>query len=193
LNSTLQPALLASTPLSQFLSRGCTPSPFFDVPTFGRSGSSAALVGRRSDRDVETFLCSEASAPNSSKISTRKMLPFCTILVHSKPSRINTCKNVSKQTTLAPSRINTYEKQAGWGRVRLPVTFQPSNPLIGATQVWGRDPDRDGTFKRAAALSPLFSSSYRHTCTTDAAQPFWNQSVARTFHHDGGCTPPAPP
>jgi hypothetical protein len=37
-------------------------------------------------------------------------------------SRINTCKSVSKQTTLSPFRINTYEKHReggapfGWGR-----------------------------------------------------------------------------
>jgi 16S rRNA (adenine1518-N6/adenine1519-N6)-dimethyltransferase len=30
--------------------------------------------------------------------------------------KINTCKSVSKQTTLSTFRINTYEKQAGWGR-----------------------------------------------------------------------------
>src|SRR5437899_6247229 len=34
------------------------------------------------------------------------------------PFRINTCKSVSKQTTLSLFRINTYEKQAGWGRGR---------------------------------------------------------------------------
>jgi hypothetical protein len=30
--------------------------------------------------------------------------------------RINTCKSVSKQTTLTPFRMNTYEKQGGGGR-----------------------------------------------------------------------------
>ena len=33
------------------------------------------------------------------------------------PFRINTCKSVSKQTTLSTFRMNTYEKQAGWGGV----------------------------------------------------------------------------
>src|SRR5579859_753967 len=33
----------------------------------------------------------------------------------SKPFRINTCKSVSKQTTLTPFRINTYEKKGGVG------------------------------------------------------------------------------
>src|SRR5260370_42402380 len=31
------------------------------------------------------------------------------------PFRINTCKSVSKQTTLTPFRMNTYEKHGGWG------------------------------------------------------------------------------
>jgi hypothetical protein len=31
------------------------------------------------------------------------------------PFRINTCKSVSKQTTLSPFRINIYEKTRGWG------------------------------------------------------------------------------
>jgi hypothetical protein len=39
------------------------------------------------------------------------------------PFRINTCKTVSKQTTLSPLRINTYEKQAGWGRA--PISSFP--------------------------------------------------------------------
>src|SRR5229473_3464435 len=33
------------------------------------------------------------------------------------PFRINTSKSVSKQTTLTPFRINTYEKHTGWGGV----------------------------------------------------------------------------
>src|SRR5260370_7030079 len=38
-------------------------------------------------------------------------------------------------------------------------------------------------------LSPLLSTSYRHSCTTAAPQPLYNQSVTHSFHHDGGCTP----
>jgi len=33
------------------------------------------------------------------------------------PFRMNTCKGVSKQWTLTPFRMNTYEKQGGWGGV----------------------------------------------------------------------------
>ncbi len=39
------------------------------------------------------------------------------------PFRINTCKSVSKQRTLTSFRMNTYEKQAGWGGVLLLTKF----------------------------------------------------------------------
>src|SRR5260370_26638168 len=45
------------------------------------------------------------------------------------PFRINTCKSVSKQTTLTPFRMNTYEKHTGWGR----GTFSSSSNLSRAT------------------------------------------------------------
>ncbi len=35
------------------------------------------------------------------------------------PFRINTCKSVSKQTTLSPFRINTYEKTEEWGALQI--------------------------------------------------------------------------
>src|SRR2546426_4693822 len=41
---------------------------------------------------------------------------FAQLWCNINPIKINTCKSVSKQTTLSPFRINTYEKQAGWGR-----------------------------------------------------------------------------
>src|SRR5260370_26566035 len=37
------------------------------------------------------------------------------------PFRINTCKSVSKQTTLTSFRMNTYEKTGGWGYLRSTV------------------------------------------------------------------------
>src|SRR5260370_12992877 len=40
-------------------------------------------------------------------------------------------------------------------------------------------------------LSPLLSTSYRHSCTTAAPQPLYNQSVTHSFHHDGGVYSPA--
>ena len=54
---------------------------------------------------------SPAAAPKSFESSTNKTLPSCTVFVHSKPFEINTCKAVSKQTTLTVFRINT-----SWGR-----------------------------------------------------------------------------
>src|SRR5260370_14275872 len=40
------------------------------------------------------------------------------------PFRMNTCKSVSKQTTLSPFRMNTYEKTGGRGRVHFPLLTQ---------------------------------------------------------------------
>jgi len=42
---------------------------------------------------------------------------FAQFLCNVSPFRINTSKNVSKQSTLTPFKMNTYEKSAGWGRV----------------------------------------------------------------------------
>ena len=41
------------------------------------------------------------------------------------PFRINTCKSVSKQTTLSSFRINTYEKHRGGGGPLPPTTHRP--------------------------------------------------------------------
>src|SRR5260370_9228142 len=40
---------------------------------------------------------------------------FAQFLCNVSPFRINTCKSVSKQMTLTPFRINTYEKTGGGG------------------------------------------------------------------------------
>src|SRR6266481_82503 len=45
---------------------------------------------------------------------------FAQFLCNVSPFRINTSKCASKQATLSTFRINTYEKQAGWGRAALP-------------------------------------------------------------------------
>ena len=50
-------------------------------------------------------------------------------------------------------------------------------------------PSDQRMLQRVSESSPLFSSSYRLTYTTGAAQLFWNQSLVHTFHRDGGCTP----
>jgi len=40
---------------------------------------------------------------------------FAQLWCHVSPFRMNTCKSVSKQRTLTPFRMNTYEKHGGWG------------------------------------------------------------------------------
>jgi hypothetical protein len=42
--------------------------------------------------------------------ASQKPIASCTILVQLSTFRINTCKSVSKQTTLTPFRMNTYQK-----------------------------------------------------------------------------------
>src|SRR5260370_11807481 len=49
---------------------------------------------------------------------------FAQFLCNVSPFRINTCKSVSKQMTLTPFRINTYEKTGGWGAL---LGFERSN------------------------------------------------------------------
>ena len=57
--------------------------------------------------------------PNLSTFKPSDLPTFLdgTILVHPKSFRINTCKSVSKQTTLTPFRITTYEKPRGRGYI----------------------------------------------------------------------------
>ena len=52
---------------------------------------------------------------------------FAQFWCNATPFRINTCKSVSKQTTLTPFRMNTYEKRPGGGGVHfLLITFLTS-------------------------------------------------------------------
>src|SRR5260370_2195934 len=55
---------------------------------------------------------------------------WCTV----NPFRINTCKSVSKQTTLTSFRINTYEKQGerGGGSQTVNRLFLPTSPIDSA-------------------------------------------------------------
>src|SRR5260370_3862535 len=61
------------------------------------------------------------SAPLAALASTKNS-SFCTILVQCKFFRINTCKSVSKQRTLTPFRMNTYEKTGGVGEGQIHVS-----------------------------------------------------------------------
>src|SRR5260370_9953303 len=49
------------------------------------------------------------------------------------PFRINTCKSVSKQTTLSTFRINTYEKTGGWGPILELATHQSAVALCSSS------------------------------------------------------------
>ncbi len=72
--------------------------------------------------------------------------------------RINTCKSVSKQTTLTSFRINTYEKRGGGG--------YPSFPCL----------------QRPASKPP----ASRTICATWRLYPLRPQSIAHTSRHHGG-------
>jgi len=60
---------------------------------------------------LRSLLLLKPSTCKPSNLSTILQLPSCTVSVHSKPFRINTCKAGSKQTILTVFRINT-----SWGR-----------------------------------------------------------------------------
>src|SRR5260370_41798532 len=74
---------------------------------------------------------------NCFRINTSKNVHFSRFWHHLTPFRINTCKSVSKQTTLSPFRINTYEKTGGWGEV-IPVDLeiQASCLATGGGAAW---------------------------------------------------------
>ena len=136
LNSTLQLALLPSTPLAHPLPRRCTPTPIFDLPITARPevwGGDHDPVGTFRPSDVQFF---------------------CTILVHPKSFRINTCKSVSKQTTLSPFRINTYEKTRGRGRGVSPRVPEPSSFLSNACAL----------FCTRQKLNPFIFNRFRTLC-----------------------------
>src|SRR6266436_4948985 len=62
---------------------------------------------------VEVFVLNSL---NPFKMNTFGGVPhFAQFLCNVTPFRINTCKSVSKQTTLSTFRINTYEKQGEGG------------------------------------------------------------------------------
>ena len=65
------------------------------------------------------------AVPLTAPAADPRLSRFAQFWCNIRPSRINTSKSVSKQTTLTPFRINTCEKQAGWGR----CAFLPSSNL----------------------------------------------------------------
>jgi hypothetical protein len=94
-----------------------------------------------------------------------------------KSFRINTCKSVTKQTTLTVSRINTYEKHRGEG-VLLPFWFTLLAPSFEGSAAEGNSP---------LYSSPLFSNS----CTLFCAPKNQISILIKNFHtlcakHPGG-------
>jgi hypothetical protein len=57
----------------------------------------------------------QLSTFNFSPCNSFTSFSVCTIFVQYKFFRINTCKSVSKQMTLTPFRMNTYEKRGEGG------------------------------------------------------------------------------
>src|SRR5260221_5656402 len=65
--------------------------------------------------------------------------------------KINTCKSVSKQRTLSPCRMNTYEKPRGRGHQLPPIFAPPFYPDL-------REPTR---LPRSSRANPSFPHHYR--------------------------------
>src|SRR5258708_14944247 len=115
----------------------------------------------------------------------RKRARFAQSWCNISPFRINTSKSVSKQTTLTPFRMNTYEKTGGWGGS--PQTV--NNPRAPRLRV---------TFSRpylVTSLHPYFVASRRcpascYTVPPMALQPLgqhflaelhWREEIARAI------------
>ncbi len=62
-----------------------------------------------------SLACSALRGEGASTFHSRSPLSYPLSPCPSKPFRMNTCKSVSKQRTLTPFRMNTYEKMGGGG------------------------------------------------------------------------------
>ena len=100
--------------------------------------------------------CATLPTEHTPRFSRRPLRPLSTF-------RINTCKSVSKQTTLTPFRMNTYEKPRVGGGGGTPVS-------------------RDFTRHSPLVTSPI-------TCTTRRLYPAPPQSIAHSSRRHGGGTP----
>ncbi len=99
-------------------------------------------------------------------LPTILQFPFPTILAQSKPSRINTCKSASKQTTLTIFRMNTYEKTRGGGRGA--IACVPTIPIPELTNHEASLPacrTVSALLSVPYTLSPFFSDSCKLFCT----------------------------
>jgi hypothetical protein len=89
---------------------------------------------RRENRQLPCF----QAIPNSCLPRASKGAHFAKGCKNTEPAtlttfRINTCKSVSKQRTLTPSRINTYKKQGKGGAPALPRLQRPASSTICAS------------------------------------------------------------
>jgi len=119
-------------------------------------------------------------------------------LVSASPFRINTCKSVSKQTTLSSFRINTYEKHREGGGLQMPSIPPDAHSAFGASvakpeRQQQRRPRRSaaatfgegGMGRRISACvaAPDFRGRFG-VCTTGAKKRP-RRSAAATFGEDG--------
>jgi hypothetical protein len=102
--------------------------------------------------------------------------PFAQFWCIVSPFRMNTCKSVSKQTTLIPFRMNTYEKQAGWG-VSLLTRFPIRKSVLRsiATKDLSSHPIRKSVLRSIATKDlsshPIRKSVLRNIATIDLSRP----------------------
>jgi len=115
--------------------------------------------------------------------------------------RMNTCKNVSKQRTLSPFRMNTYAKTGGRGVLLLTVSAQchcigrASARLASARRgvtpplhsIQGKPPKSFPSYYIPA--SQAVSCSYALFCATGFLHLSCFQYLAHSFNVDGGGTP----
>jgi hypothetical protein len=87
---------------------------------------------------------------------------FAQFWCNASPFRINTCKSVSKQTTLTSFRMNTYEKQAGWGVLLLT-----------------RNPMKDFYPERPSGAEGPLSHAAKCVCPTRPNVPAFNPRIAQ--------------
>ena len=93
--------------------------------------------------------------------------------------RMNTCKSVSKQTTLTPFRMNTYEKQGEGGRATfLPFTVEYQLSAVHSAAAY-ESPARPELLE----VTGHASSPVDH-CIGEAIVPEWPLNVVLTPHRE---------
>src|SRR5260370_16438634 len=101
----------------------------------------------------------------------RKRTRFAQFWCNISRFRINTSKSVSKQTTLTPFRMNTYEKTGGWGGSPQTVT----NPRAPRLRVPFSRPSP------VTSLHPYFVASRRCRASCYTVPPMARQRLGQPF------------